>query len=126
MAKRNLVTCVIKKARSDYYTDFIKEHCSDSRKLFKSAKTLFDQEVALNFEGCYDNTKLANDIGKFFVQKIERIRSELDTAATTDSGSSLDAPCAGSVQLASLRIPSQEYVKNQARKPAASTLCPHL
>ena len=36
---------------------------SDSRKLFKSAKSLFDQEVALNFVGYHDNTKLANDIG---------------------------------------------------------------
>ena len=60
--------------------------CSDSRKLFKSAKSLFDHEVAQNFVGYHDNTKLANDIGKFFVQKIERIQSELDTA--TDSGSS--------------------------------------
>ena len=57
-------------------------------------------------------TQLVNDIGKFFVQKIERIQSELDTAATTDSGSSLDAPCAGSVQLTSFRIVSQEYVKS--------------
>ena len=79
-AKKNLATCVIKEARSDYYTDFIKENCSDSRKLFKSAKTLFDQELDLNFAGYHDNTKLANDIGKFFVQKIERIRSELDKA----------------------------------------------
>ena len=113
-AKKNLATYVIKKARSDYYTDFIKENCSDSRKLFKSAKSLFDQEVALNFVGYHDNTKLANDIGKFFVQKIERIRSELDTTATTDSGSSLDAPCAGSVQLASFRI--HKYVKREIKQ----------
>ena len=115
-AKKNLATYVIKKARSDYYTDFIKENCNDSRKLFKSAKSLFDQEVALNFVGYHDNTKLANDIGKFFVQKIGRIRSELDTTATTDSGSSLDAPCAGSVQLASFRILSHEYVKREIKQ----------
>ena len=72
-AKKNLATCVIKRARSDYYTNFIQENCSDSRKLFRSAKTLFDQEVDLNFTGYHDNRKLANDIGKFFVQKIERI-----------------------------------------------------
>ena len=77
--------------------------------------------MALNFEGYHDNTKLANDIGKFFVQKIERIRSELDTAATTDSGSSLDAPCAGSVQLASFRILSQEYVKSLIGKSSKKT-----
>ena len=37
-AKKKLATCVIKKARSDYYTDFIKTNCSDSRKLFKSIR----------------------------------------------------------------------------------------
>ena len=47
-----------------------------------------------------------------FVQKIKRIRSELDTAATADSGSLLEAPWAGSVQLASFTILSQDYVKS--------------
>ena len=55
------------------------------------------------------------------MKKIERIRSELYTAATTDSGSSLDAPCAGSVQLASLRILSQEYVKSLIGKSSKKT-----
>ena len=37
-AKKNLATCVIKRARSN----FIQANCSDSRKLFRSAKTLFN------------------------------------------------------------------------------------
>ena len=86
-----------------------------------SAKTLFHEELALNFVGYHDNTKLPYDIGKFFVQKIEWIRSELDTPATTDSGSSLDAPCAGSVQLASFRILSQENVKSPIGKSSKKT-----
>ena len=47
----------------------------DALKLFKCAKSLFNQEVDLTFQGYNDKTKLANDIGKFFPQKIERIRN---------------------------------------------------
>ena len=48
----------------------------------KKAKSLFNQEANLTFPGYYDNTKLANDIRKVFVQKIECIRTALDTAAS--------------------------------------------
>ena len=57
-----------------------------------------------NFEDYHDNTKLTSDIGRFFVLKIERIRSQLDTAAASNSGSSLEAPCASPVQLASFTL----------------------
>ena len=120
-AKKNLSTCVIKRARSDYYTNFIQENCSDSRKLFRSAKPLFDQEVDLNFTGYHDNRKLANDIGKFFVQKIERIRTELDTAATADPSQSFEPPYLNSAQLASFTILSQENVKNLIGKSSKKT-----
>ena len=81
-AKKNIATSVMKRARTTYYTDLIQENSDDSRKLFRCAKSLFNQEANLTFPGYNDNTKLANDIGKFFVQKIERIRTALDTAAS--------------------------------------------
>ena len=120
-AKKNLATCVIKRARSDYYTNFIQENYSDLRKLFRSAKTLFDQEVDLNFMGYHDNRKLANDIGKFLVQKIERIRTKLDTAATADPSQSFEPPYLNSAQLASFTILSQEDVKNLIGKSSKKT-----
>ena len=120
-AKKNLVTYVIKRARSDYYTKYIRADCNDSRKLFRSAKTLFDQEVDLNFTGYHDDTKLANDIGKFFVQKIDRIRTELDTAATTDSSPSFEPLHSNSAQLASFTILSQEDVKSLIGKSSKKT-----
>lgn len=40
--KKNLVICVIKKVRFDYYMDFIMENCSDLCKFFKFVKLLFD------------------------------------------------------------------------------------
>ena len=81
-AKKNIATCVMKRARATYYTDLIQGNSDDSRKLFKCAKSLFHQEADLTFPGYNDKTKLANDIGKFFAQKIERIRTALDTAAS--------------------------------------------
>ena len=81
-AKKNIATCVMKRARTTYYTDLIQGSSDDSRRLFKCAKSLFNQEADLTFPGYNDKTKLANDIGKFFAQKIERIRTALDTAAS--------------------------------------------
>ena len=75
----------------------------------------------LNFTGYHDNRKLANDIGKFFVQKIERIRTELDTAATADPSQSFEPPYLNSAQLASFTILSQEDVKNLIGKSSKKT-----
>ena len=61
---------------------YIQGNSDDSRKLLKCAKSLFNQEADLTFPGYNDKTKLASDIGKFFAQKIERIRTALDTAAS--------------------------------------------
>ena len=75
----------------------------------------------LNFTGYHDDTKLANDIGKFFVQKIERIRTKLDTATTTDSSPSFEPPHSNSAQLASFKILSQKDVKSLIGKSSKKT-----
>ena len=64
-------------ARAEFYKDLTHEAGNDQRKLFKSAKALFKQKADLSFLDDRDPTALANDIGQFFVQKIECIRSEL-------------------------------------------------
>ena len=83
--KKNQATYSIKRARIDYYSTVIQNNEADQRKLFRSAKSLFEQEADLTFQGYYDNRPLANDIGKFFVQKVERIRNELDSTAAHSS-----------------------------------------
>ena len=79
-SKKNQATFVMKRARNEYYTTFIQENSSDHRKLFKSAKFIFNQETDLHFPEYSDNTVLANDIGDFFAKKIECIRQDLDSA----------------------------------------------
>ena len=64
-------------ARAEFYKDLIHQAGNDQRKLFKSSKALFKQKADLSFLDHRDPTALANDIGQFFVQKIECIRSEL-------------------------------------------------
>ena len=86
-AKKNHANLIMKKSRKDYYTDFIQQISTDQRKLFRRAKSLFDQQTDLTFQGYNDSTVLANDIGNFFVQKINRLCSELDTAATISNPS---------------------------------------
>lgn len=80
-AKINQATYIMKSARRDYYTNFIHENSGDQRKLFRSARTLFDTKSELTFQGYNDSNVLANDIGLYFTQKIERIRAGLDTSA---------------------------------------------
>ena len=73
---------VMNRSRKKYYTDFVLEHGSDQRKLFNAAKSLFHQRNDLNFPAYDDQIRLANDIGEFFVQKVENIRNELDLSAS--------------------------------------------
>ena len=78
----------MKKARKEYYTNFIQDNRHNPRKLFRSAKTLFSYKPSkLNFQGYYDNRQLANATGDFFVQKIEVSRAKLDAAASDVSTS---------------------------------------
>ena len=77
-AKKNRATFEMKKARQEFYTDFIAENSHDTRKLFRSAKTLFNHESELHFQGYSDsNATLANDIGNFFIKKVDVIRTGL-------------------------------------------------
>ena len=66
----------------NYHTYFIQENSYDQYKLFVSTKILFDQDTDLTHQKYCDSTVLANDIRNFLVQKIKRIRTELDAVAT--------------------------------------------
>ena len=81
-AKKNHGTFIFRNAMRNYHTDFIQENSYDQYKLFVSTKILFDQDTDLTHQKCCDSTVLANDIRNFLVQKIKRIRTELDAVAT--------------------------------------------
>ena len=69
-------------ARKAFYTDFIIfQNSTNQRKLFQAAKIIFTQRSDLLFPEYGDPDVLGNDIGEFFVQKIERIDAEFDSSA---------------------------------------------
>ena len=120
-SKKNQATFVMKRARNEYYTTFIQENSSDHRKLFKSAKFLFNQETDLHFPEYSDNTVLANDIGDFFAKKIECIRQDLDSAATYDNPTS-EPQIMPNVQLDSFKTLTEDDV-NQIISNSSKKSC---
>ena len=77
-SKRNYAIFLMNQAKRAFYTEFIAENSNDQCKLFKAAKTLLGKNDDLLFPNHQDKTKLVNDIGRFFVNKIDAIRSDID------------------------------------------------
>ena len=77
--KRTNVTNLMNKARDEFYSKFIENNGTDQRKLLSTAKKLLGASDVLNFPIHLDKTVLANDVGKFFVRKIEHIRQDTDS-----------------------------------------------
>ena len=65
-------------AKKNFYTNFIAEHSMDQGKLFKTAKKLLAKKEVPSFPGYVDKTVLSNDMGTFFIRKIESIRTDID------------------------------------------------
>ena len=65
-------------ARRAFYTNFIDENSTDQERLFRAAKKLLAKNEELSFPDYQDKSVLANDIGRFFVRKIDRIRSDIE------------------------------------------------
>ena len=78
-AKKNDANAMMKEARRKFYHNFIQDNSSSQRHLFSAAKKLFNQgDNRAVYPPVDDNIKLANQLGTFFIQKIETIGSNLD------------------------------------------------
>ena len=55
----------------------------DLEKLLRAARKLLAKKEVLSFPGYVDKSVLSNDIGKFFIRKIESIRSDIDKAVNS-------------------------------------------
>ena len=84
-AKRNFTTRLMNKARREFYSNFIDENNGDQKKLFRSSQRLFKRTMDDGLPPNLDSKTFSNDLGKFFVQKIDAIRTQLDTDQQTDS-----------------------------------------
>ena len=70
-------------AKKDFYPNFIAQNSMDRGKLFRAAKKLLAKKEMPSFPGYAEKSVLANDIGKFFIRKIESIRSDIDKAVNS-------------------------------------------
>ena len=88
---KNHVTHLLKEAKSTFLTDCISQNSDNQGKLFRAVKNLLVETKSLCFSDYTDKSVLANDIVKYFVQKIGRLREELDQGnIPTDQGYVLD------------------------------------
>jgi hypothetical protein len=94
---------------------------------FQAAKILFTQRSDL-FPEYVGPDVLANDIGEFFVQKIERIHAEFDSSALETSHSSVPEFTELTSRFDSFDILNEENVKDlifkSSKKCALWTQCP--
>jgi hypothetical protein len=114
--QKNQTTFVMNCARKAFYTDFISQNSINQRKLFQAAKILFTRRPDLMFP---DPDVLANDIGEFFVQKIERIHAEFDSSALETNHSSVPEFTELTSRFDSFDILNEENVKDFLAGPNA-------
>ena len=86
------MTYLMNKARRDFYSEFMVENSADQRKLFNAAKKLLGKKDEPLFADYLDKTIIANDIGRYFVRKVENIRSEIDATPISQSDRDLVHP----------------------------------
>ena len=72
------VTHLLKEAKSTFLTDFISQNSDNQGKSFRAVKNLLVAKNSLCFSDYTDKSALANEIGKYFVQKISQLCEELD------------------------------------------------
>ena len=122
-SKRNHVTFLMNKARQDFYSEFMAENGADQRKLFNAAKKLLGIKNDPLFAEHLDKTIIVNDIGRYFVRKVENnIRNEIDATPISQSDRDLlppDKPVVDSnVILCSFRNLSEQDIYNLIQKSA--------
>ena len=85
IAKRDFTTRVMNKSRREFYSNFIDENSGDQKKLFRASQCLFNRTMDDGLPPNLDSSTFSKDLGKFFVQKIDTICTQLDTNQQTDS-----------------------------------------
>ena len=73
---RDAVNNLMKNARQAFYTNFIEENSSDQRTLFRASKRLFNQSQDDGLPPNLHAPTFANQIGEYFVTKINSIQSK--------------------------------------------------
>ena len=81
---RNRANYIMSTARKDYFSDLISQNSTNQAKLCQSVKTLLCEPCKTPFPPDVSPKILANDFGKFFEQKIEKIYKTLDMLSANE------------------------------------------
>ena len=91
-AKKNHTTYLMNRARREFYSKFMEENGADQAKLFRAANKLLGTKDGLLFPEHLDKTALANDIGGYFIRKVEGIREDIAIGSLNLSDQDLVPP----------------------------------
>ena len=82
----------MRKAKCSFFSDFVKENSNNQGTLFKAIKgILVEKKNVISFPGC-NETALVNELGKYFVQKISNIHSEINNEISSNDDGHVDPP----------------------------------
>ena len=95
-------------AKKNFYTSFIAKNSTDQGKLFRAAKKLLAKKEVPSFPGYADKSVLLNDMGNFFIRKIESIRSDIDKAVNSRSKHGLNGGSTGWPRKSTAYLPSSK------------------
>ena len=70
------------KSRCEFYKSFIGENSSDQRKLFAATKSLLNHTHDVPYPPFKDKLTFANEMGSYFIEKIDNIQTKLDNMAS--------------------------------------------
>ena len=84
-AERNFTTRLMNKARREFYRSFIDKYSGDQKKLLRASQRLLNRTIDDGLTPNLDSGTFFNDLGEYFVQKVDTIRTQLDTEQQTDS-----------------------------------------
>ena len=91
-AKRNFITRLMNKAQREFYRSFIDENSGDQKKLFCASQRLFNRSIDDSLPPNLEIRIFSDDLGEYFIQKIDTIRTKLDAEQQTDSLPEDDTP----------------------------------
>ena len=63
----------MRKEKCSFFSDFVEANSDIQGKLFRAIKRLLKEKYKISFPG-HNEVVLANELGKYFVQKISNIR----------------------------------------------------
>ena len=96
---KNKANYLMHRAKCDFYTRIVNENSHNQSRLFSIAKNLLTSKNNLSFSDHQDQNCLINELGQYFISKIDTIRSQFNSndphTSTSPSTSPATSPSTG-------------------------------